>query len=61
MTEDSALKLNKAYENGDQIDVEKVKGLLKKSELAKILLTTPKQRPELSISIKAYERQLIEL
>ncbi|NLI24837.1 MAG: hypothetical protein GX419_09050 [Bacteroidales bacterium] len=45
MTEDSALTLNKAYENGDQIDIEKVKGLLEKSEHAKILLTTPKQNP----------------
>lgn len=59
--EDSALILKKAYDNGEQIDIEIAKGLLSKSELVNRLLDEPKQKPELFVGIRAYEWRLIEL
>lgn len=61
MIEDSALILKKAYEKGEQIDIEKAKELLNKSELVNRLVDEPKQKPELFVGIRAYEWRLIEL
>lgn len=61
MIEDSALTLKKAYDNGEQIDFERAKELLYKSELVNKLLVEPKQKPELFVGIRAYEWRLIEL
>ena len=61
MIEDSALTLKKACDNGEQIDFERAKELLDKSELVNKLLVEPKQKPELFVGIRAYEWRLIEL
>lgn len=61
MIEDSALTLKKACDNGEQIDFERAKELLYKSELVNKLLVEPKQKPELFVGIRAYEWRLIEL
>lgn len=61
MIEDLALTLKKAYDNGEQIDIEKAQVLLGKSELVNRLLAEPKQKPELFVGIRAYEWRLIEL
>lgn len=61
MIEDLALTLKKAYDNGEQIDIEKAIEILDRSELVNKLLVEPKQSPELFVGIRTFEWRLIEL